>query len=570
MPEHASRDGFAFICCCGMLILALLGVGQEWHQFWGGVEMSDLELNLIQRVNLGDSLTRTAWRYPDKLAIVDGERRFSYSQMLANSIRLANAMLGLGYQKGDAVALMSGNSAEFLFTYFACAKVGLICVPINLGWTVQEIAYVLGHSQARAIVVESQLVGLASAAISDLPEVRSVIVAPGTGSEFSRNPSDRMWFDFAELLAGASDAEPEIEIEDRAPLSYLYTSGTTSAPKGVVSSHLGVYLESIGVALEDGFTHNDSIGAMMPLFHTAQLNGQCTVAVIVGATMVLLRGFNSSGLLRAIDAQKLTIIFGLPFMFREILDDPLVNTVDLSSLRLAIYAMAPMPDALLRRSMEVLGCDFTLGFGQTEMNPVTTVFRPENQLSHSGAVGTPEVNVLVGIMDEAGKLLPWGESGEIVYRSPQTMNGYLKNPQATAEAFRFGWFHSGDAGYFDKDGVLWFEDRFKDVIKSGGENVSSIEVEKAIYAADDGVAEAIVVGLPHPRWGEAITAFVVPKDGVTLDTNAMVERVKERLGRFKTPKSVHIVSALPRTSTGKVQKNVVRASHSDLYQEPTR
>ena len=525
----------------------------------------DLEVNLIQRVNVGDSLTRTAWRYPDKLAIVDGDRRFSYSQMLANANRFANAMTSLGYGKGDAVALMSGNSAEFLFTYFACAKIGVICVPINLGWKASEVAYVLSHSESRALVVESQLVGVAAASLEESMGVRDVIVAHGLSDDYPQVSRDRNWYRFDELVGGAHDLEPEVEIEDRAPISYLYTSGTTSAPKGVVSSHLAVYLESMGVALEDKFSHNDSVGAMMPLFHTAQLNGQCTAAVIVGATMVLMRGFDSSALLRAIEAESLTMIFGLPFMFREILDNPLVNEVDLSSLRLAIYAMAPMPDALLRKAIEVLGCDFTLGFGQTEMNPVTTVFRPEHQLSHAGAVGTPEVNVQVGIMDENGDLLPQGKAGEIVYRSPQAMTGYLKNPEATTEAFRFGWFHSGDAGYFDKDGVLWFEDRFKDVIKTGGENVSSIEVEKAIYAVDAEVAEAVVVGLPHPRWGEAITAFVVPKPGASLDVEAILGGVKEVIGSFKAPKVIQIVDALPKTSTGKVQKNLLRSSHGDLY-----
>src|SRR6202035_2337986 len=195
------------------------------------------------------------------------------------------------------------------------------------------------------------------------------------------------------------------------------------------------------------------------------------------------------------------------------------------SLRLTVYAMAPMPEADLRRAIEIFGCDFSLMFGQTEMSPVSTFFKPEHQLSHPGAVGTPAVNVRVAIMAPNGELLPTGSTGEIVYRSPQTMAGYLHNPEATAEAFRHGWFHSGDAGHFDVDGILWFEDRFKDVIKTGGENVASIEVELALYAADPSVQEAAVVGLPHERWGEAVTAIVILKTGQTIDEKTLMAKV---------------------------------------------
>ena len=229
--------------------------------------------------------------------------------------------------------------------------------------------------------------------------------------------------------------------------------------------------------------------------------------------------------------------------------------------------MTPMPDALLRRCLDEFKCDFYLAFGQTEMSPVTTIFRPEHQLSHAGAVGTQVVNVQIAIMDGDGNLLPRGEEGEIVYRGPQAMNVYLKNPDATAEAFAHGWFHSGDAGYLADDGMLWFSDRYKDVIKSGGENVASIEVEKALYAADDNIAEAAVIGLPHPRWIEAITAVIVPKPGTKPDEQTIISNMKRQLAGFKTPKAVITVDELPKTSTGKIQKNVVRKQLADYYEQ---
>jgi len=303
----------------------------------------------------------------------------------------------------------------------------------------------------------------------------------------------------------------------------------------------------------------------MPMFHTAQLNAFCTPAVLVGATIHVHRGFDPVAFLDTIEREKITQVFGLPMMFRAALEHPSFASRDLSSLKRAVYAMAPMPDALIRACLEGFRCDFALLFGQTEMSPVTTLFRPEHQLTHIGAVGTPIVGVQVGIMGPTGELLPTGEQGEIVYRGPSTMNGYLRNPEATAEAFKHGWFHSGDVGRFDADGVLWFADRYKDVIKTGGENVASIEVEKAVYAADPRVAEVVVVGLPHERWTEAITAVVVPKPGETIDGPELLVALKQSLDGYKVPKAVIVASELPKTSTGKIQKNVVRDAHSTHY-----
>ena len=512
----------------------------------------DLARNLIGRINVGDSLTRTAASRPAQLAVVDGDRRFTYAEFNAYVNRLAHGLAGLGYERGAALAMASGNSADFLAVYFACAKLGVVCVPVNLGWRPDEVAYVLGHSQARGIVIESQLVTAMQDAVAKVPEVTDVLVAPA---------------DLETLAANGNTTEPQCYVEDGDALSYLYTSGTTSFPKGVVGSHKAIYLESMSGALDSGWRFDDRFAAMMPMFHTAQLNAFCTPAVMVGATIYVMRGFDPAALLDLVQDEQITQIFGLPMMYRAMLDHPAFAEYDLSSLRRAVYAMAPMPDDLIRRSLTGFGCDFALLFGQTEMSPCTTLFRPEHQLSHTGAVGTPLVGVQVAIMGPDGALLPPGEAGEIVYRGPSTMSGYLHNEEATDQAFAHGWFHSGDVGYFGDDGVLWFTDRHKDVIKTGGENVASIEVEKAIYAADPGVAETVVVGLPHERWSEAITAFVVPKPGQTIDPAGLIAALKQRLDGFKVPKAVILVGELPKTSTGKIQKNVVRSEHSKYYEE---
>ena len=524
----------------------------------------DLNENLIQRINIGDSLTRTAAVRPAQLAVVDGDRSWTYGEFNTWVNRLAHGLAGRGYSRGDALALASANSAEFLAVYYACAKLGVVCVPINLGWRPDDVAYVLGHSEARGMVVESQLVPALSEAVAKVSDVEDVIVAPGTHAEYPAEPADRHWSTTDELLADVA-SEPEVVVEDTDGLSYLYTSGTTSFPKGVVGTHKAIYLGSMSGALEGGWSAADRFTAMMPMFHTAQLNAFCTPAVMVGATIHVLRGFDPQVFLDTIERERITQVFGLPMMFRAALDHPSFTGRDLSSLKRAVYAMAPMPDALIRACLEGFGCDFALLFGQTEMSPVTTLFRPEHQLTHIGAVGTPITGVQVGIMAPDGRLLPQGEQGEIVYRGPSTMQGYLRNSDATAAAFAHGWFHSGDVGRFDADGVLWFADRYKDVIKTGGENVASIEVEKAVYAADPSVAEVVVVGLPHERWSEAITAVVVPKPGETVDPDALVAALKQRLDGYKVPKSVIVTDDLPRTSTGKIQKNLVREANAAHY-----
>ena len=357
-------------------------------------------------------------------------------------------------------------------------------------------------------------------------------------------------------------------VDDRDAVSYLYTSGTTSFPKGVVGSHTAIYLESLMMVAETHLGPDDRIACLMPLFHTAQLNGFATPAVMAGATQYLMRGFDPAALLELVESERITRAFALPMMWRALVDHPDVARRDLSSLQRAAYAMAPMPDALLRRCIDTFDCGFHLSFGQTEMSPVTTYFRPEHQLSHAGAVGSQVINVQIAIMDPSGTLLPRGEEGEIVYRGPQALNEYLRDPAATEAAFAHGWFHSGDAGVLAEDGMLWFSDRYKDVIKSGGENVASIEVEKAVYAADPGIAEVAVVGLPHERWTEAITAFVIAKDGEALDEQAVLAATRQHIASFKAPKAVVVVDELPRTSTGKIQKNVVRKDFADYYARP--
>ena len=521
-----------------------------------------LQRNLMSRVNLGDLLLRSAARHPHHLAIVDGARRLTYRHLNEWVNQVAHGLAALGYRHGDRLALMSTNNPEFLAVYFACAKLGVVCVPVNLFWQRHELAYVLGHAAVKGVLVEMPLLEQLDAALAETEAVQDVIVIGGEAGEIR----GRRRLGFEPSHAQMPNAEPEAIVEDRDPMSYIYTSGTTAAPKGVVTSHLAIYLQSLGMALDTQMRSADRLSAFMPFFHTAQLNMLATPAIAVGATLFIQRGFDATGLLDLIEAERLTFIFGLPMMYRAMLEQLERQGRDLSSLRLAIYAMAPMPVDELRKAIEVFGCEFSLTFGQTEMSPLSTYFRPEHQFSHPGAVGIASVNVEVKIMDAAGNFLPPGQSGEIVYRSPQLLTCYLDNPEATAKAFTDGWFHSGDTGRFDADGMLWFDDRSKDVIKSGGENIASIEVEKALCASDPRVQEAAVIGLPHERWGEAVTAVVIAKAGAPIDAQTLLTKLRDHLSPYKCPKRIVFMETLPKTATGKVQKAKLRAELATLYQ----
>jgi acyl-CoA synthetase (AMP-forming)/AMP-acid ligase II len=525
-----------------------------------------LQRNLIQRVNIGDSLTRTAARFPDKEAIVDGARSMTYREFNESVNRIAHALVARGYVRHDALAILSGNSLEFLQVYYACAKIGVVAVPLSLVWREKETSYVLQHSRAKGIVAEAQLVNGLVKVFPECPELHDVFIAPGTLTGEELAIAETRGVTLRALAEGHDASAVEIFVDDRDPLSYMYTSGTTSAPKGVVSSHLSLYMGSLTAAIEMQFTAKDRMCTMMPLFHIAQLNAFSTPNVMVGATLVLKRGFDAPGLLELIEKERITFVFGLPAMYREMIDHPDIDTRDMSSLRRCGYAMAPLPKADFLRAMDAFGCEFSLGFGQTEMVPMTTLFHPEQQLSHHGSVGTQVVNVQIEIMDDSGNILPWGQSGEIVYRGPHALEEYLRNEEATREAMMYGWFHSGDLGHFDEGGVLWFEDRKKDVIKSGGENVASLEVEKALLEAEPRIQSVAVIGLPHAKWIEAVTALVIPHAGETLTPEDVDAAAHSVLPKFKCPKSVVIMTEFPRTATGKIQKNILREMYFDHYE----
>lgn len=529
----------------------------------GGVASPDeLQLNLIQRACVGDIATRSADLYPRHTAIVDGDRTLTYAELNESANRLGHALLGLGLDHGEVVGVMATNCAEVLVAYFACAKAGLICSPVNLALRGEEIAYCLNDAGVRVLIVEEALAPAASALPEHLPKLEKVFWA-GHDPHKEIEKSAGTW---DELLASGRPDEVEVLIGDRDSVQLLYTSGTTAAPKGVLTSHLAVTFTSLSAALTSSLTPDAVALVNLPLFHCAMLNGMALPTLVTGGSLVLMKEFEPGLVGEAIERHKVTTTVFLPIMYQALMADPRNKNRDMSSVTRAVYAMAPMPEERLKAIHDFFpNADVVLGSGQTEFTPPTCFQRPEHQWSKSASWGTATAMTRVAIMDDQGNLLPRGEEGEIVYRGPQVMNGYLNLPDKTAESFQYGWFHSGDIAWMDDDGGIWFTDRKKDLIKSGGENVASIEVERALME-HSAVTEAAVIGIPHPRWGEAVTAAVVLKDGTEVTEEALTAHCRDLLSGFKVPKKIQFVPEFPRTGTGKIQKHVMRKEWEDLFQ----
>ena len=510
----------------------------------------------IARVAIGDFLRRAAARDRAKTMFVYGEQRVPYGAFDEQVTRCANALLACGLRRGDRVASLCNNSVEFLVAMFGIHRAGLVWVPINTGLGDDDVRYILEHSEAHFALVDGALLarpGLA-ALLADTAGRGWVLEGPAQGGFGA----------FAQALDGQSAVETEVEIHDRDVAQIMYTSGTTGRPKGVMQSHLAVVMAAMNNAIEFGLWR-DSIGnASLPLFHCAQHTLACGL-IAAGGTIVLTKGFDPGQMLETIERERLTFFLGLPLMHQALLEHPSRPQRDLSSLRICLYAMAPMPETLLRRLIAEICPNYMLGTGQTEMYPLTAAFRAEEQLRRFGSYwGVSALVNDTAVMDDSGRLLGEGEVGEIVHRGPNVMEGYYKNPQATAEARAFGWHHTGDLGMW-VDGQLLFKDRKKDMIKTGGENVPSIKVE-AVLLRHPAVANAAAVGLPHPRWMEAVTAVVVRRPGAEVDEAALLAHCREHLGGFEVPKAVVFVDALPMTSTGKIQKHPLRERLRSLYE----
>ena len=509
---------------------------------------------------LGDLLRRSAARHPDKLAIACGEVRWSYREFDAVCNRVAAGLAQRGVGKSDRVAILARNSHGFAAMRFALARLGAVLVPINFMLKAEEAAYIVRHAGARVLATDSGLAPLARAAAALDTRVESFVWLP---AEDPATAADGM-VPFDELAAcTAPPPDTPVGADDLAQI--VYTSGTESLPKGAMLTHGAVMWQYVSCVVDASISGDDFALHALPLYHCAQLDVFFGPAVYTGSRNVITAKPTPENLLPLIERHRITSFFAPPTVWISLLRSPLFDTTDLSSLQKGYYGASIMPVAVMREILERLpNLRLWNLYGQTEIAPLATMLGPDDQLRKPGSAGRAVLNVETRVVDDAMNDVAPGQVGEIVHRSPQLLSGYFHDDERTAAAFEGGWFHSGDLATIDDEGFITVVDRKKDMIKTGGENVASREVEEAIYRLA-GVSEVAVVGLPHPRWVEAVTAIVVPKAGAELTEAAVLAHCNALLAPFKVPKRVVFADALPKNPSGKLLKRELRQSHQALF-----
>ncbi|MBO0676685.1 acyl-CoA synthetase [Mycolicibacterium sp. S2-37] len=502
--------------------------------------------------SLGDIPRRTARRHPDKTALIDGDMVLTFAEFDHLVDRTVAALQDNGFRPGDRIALLSHNCWQYAVLAFATARAGVVLVPVNFMLTAEEIAYLLEHSRVTGFIVESGLTPTAEDAMRRGGVVSATVALSAPGQ--APPPG---WDDFSGWLSTTSAPAP-VHIDDEQLLRLMYTSGTESRPKAVMHSSRSLLWQYVSTITAGSMSGDDVEIHSLPLYHCAQLDNFLATDIYLGATSIILPGPDPESVLRTIERFGVTNYFAPPTVWISLLRCPVFDEVDLSSLRKGYYGASAMPTEILTEIRDRLpNLRLWNFYGQTEMAPLASALGPDEQDAHAGSAGRPVLNVETTILDEDNSPVPVGVVGEIAHRSPHLMQGYLDDAAKTADAFRGGWFHSGDLGYYDEYGLLHVVDRKKDMIKTGGENVASREVEEVLYR-HSGVQEVAVFGLSHPVWVETVVAAVVPRDGAELTEADVIAHCREHLAGFKTPKKVFFVDSLPKNPSGKLLKRDLR------------
>ena len=516
----------------------------------------------IWRHTLGDLLRRTAARYPDKIAIVCGDLQWTYAEFDAVCNRLAHGLRGIGVSTGDRVAVLSRNSHAFAALRFAIARLGAVLVPINFMLKADEVAYILKHAGARLLCAGPDMLTLAQDAAARATEVEQIIALPG---EDPTQPAPGVRH-FDSLLSATTSA-PQVELDGRAIAQIIYTSGTESLPKGAMLSHDAVLWEYVSCVVEGEIAESDRLLHALPLYHCAQLDVFLGPAIYIGATNVITGKPTADNILTLLERHRINSFFAPPSIWIALLRSTRFAASDLRSLNKGYYGAAIMPVPVLKEIQDRLPALRLWNFyGQTEIAPLATVLKPDEQLSKAGSAGRAVLNVESRVVDDLMQDVKPGDVGEIVHRSPQLLQGYFHDDERSAAAFEGGWFHSGDLATIDPEGYITVVDRKKDMIKTGGENVASREVEEMIFRLPE-VSEVAVIGLPHPYWIEAVAAIVVIKDKHELTELQVLEFCRDRMAHFKVPKAVVFVESLPKNPSGKLLKRELRSRFADLLKD---
>ncbi len=517
-------------------------------------------------MNTAEFLQISSYTVPDREALVQGDTRVTYMDAADHANRLATALQRMGVGKGSHVGVMAMNSPAFVETYYACAKLGAVFVPLNNRAKQDELTYMINTAQAEVLFVGQRYLELLASIRPTLTSVNHLVcydAAPEGMENYDR------------LIESTEPEEIFVDVSDEDPTILIYTAGTTAMPKGVLLNYGGsteYVLTSVEMANPED-ERPDVMLVSVPFFHIA---GATTMmlAIYAGRKLVILPQFSPEAWLEAVQKDRVTMCFVVPTMLKRIMEHPDFDTYDLSSLTAITYGAAPMPYEVVRRAVDVFpNVDLNNAYGQTETNSTLTFLGPEDhkivgltgeeletKLHRLRSVGRPRDDVFIMIQDSQGNMLAPNQEGEICVASGRVMSGYYGNEEATHEAIQDGILHTGDVGYLDDENYLFITGRKKDLIIRGGENISTGEIEAVLMDHDD-IDDAAVIGVPDVEWGEVVKAIVVPRPGARLTPDDIIQYTKGRLASYKAPAYVAFTDELPRNPMGKVLKTELRKTH---------
>lgn len=508
-------------------------------------------------MRLHDFLDYRAREQRDATFAIHGERRITYHAAQVEVHRLANALIDSGLQPGERIAVLSKNSIEYMLLYFASSKAGLVTIPLNYRLAPAEWSYILNDAQAKVLCAAGNYLQDVESIRSELKSIQTYI-----GIDGESRPG---WQAYQDLTAGQPETPPSRNVSTQDDLFQMYTSGTTGYPKGAVLTHQAVTTHILQMALVHNVRPGERLLLVAPVFHVAGLNAGAFPCIAAGGCLYIQADFKPDEVVRALSEEHIGIAILVPAMVQSCLTavpDAAQRSYD--ELRLIHYGASPIAETTLRRAMDAFKCEFSQGYGMTEMSAAIAVLswadhqralreKPELLV----AAGRPVLGTEVRIVDADDNPVPNGTIGQVLARGVQMMKGYWKQPEATAEALRGGWMHTGDAGFLDEEGYLYIQDRVKDMVVSGGENIYPRMVEEVLFK-HPAVAEVAVIGVPDQQWGEQIKAIVVLRSGMTVTEEEIIDFCRGKLGGFERPRSVDFVDSLPRTPSGKVLKRVLR------------
>ncbi|MBM7691685.1 fatty-acyl-CoA synthase [Peribacillus deserti] len=505
--------------------------------------------------------------YPQKVAVIDGEKEFSYKEFGDRTDQLSAALHHAGIQKGDHVSVMLPNTHYMLECFYGICQLGAVMVPLNYRLSAGDLEYIIKHSDSKMLIVDEEF----TAPIEDIQaniSLEQIVIVSVAGHETVLKGVD--YEAFLEHAAGKT-APPVVEIDENQLLTLNYTSGTTSKPKGVMLTHRGNYLNAANFMYHLGVNYDDVYLHTLPMFHANGWGGVWALTA-AGGTHVCLRKVDPPLILELFQNKKITLLYGAPTVVNMLVNEPKAKEIEMKTHPRMATAGAPPAAALIHKAQEILGLNMMHVYGLTETSPFILYCEWKKEFDTKSADEQAAIKARQGIelafngeakvVHADGEEVDWNgkELGEIITRGNVVMEGYYKDPETTAAAIKDGWFHTGDLAVTHPDGYIEIQDRAKDLIISGGENISSTEVEGVLYKHPD-ILEAAVIAIPDEKWGEVPKAIIVLQPGATLAEEEIVKFCRSKMAHFKAPKAVEFVEALPKTATGKLQKYRLREMH---------